>query len=82
MALILNARYSARKTTIITTNYPNLSAKPLRSLDDPKKTRYQKDSEDAMREETLGDRIGDRIWSRLAEMCMEVIWSGRTSGKV
>jgi len=72
VALILNARYNAKKTTIITTNYPNLPAKSLRSLDDPKKSRQQRDAEDAMREETLGDRIGDRMWSRLAEMCIEV----------
>jgi len=77
VALILNARYNAKKTTIITTNYPNLPAKPLQSLDDPKKTRQQKDAEDAMREETLGDRIGARMWSRLAEMCVEVNLVGK-----
>jgi len=72
VALILNARYNAKRTTIITTNYPNRPAKPFRSLDDPKRSREQKDAEEAMREETLGDRIGDRMWSRLAEMCVEV----------
>jgi len=30
-----------------------------------------------MREETLGDRIGDRMWSRLAEMCIEMNLVGR-----
>ena len=77
VALILNARYNAKKTTIITTNYPNLPARSLRSLDDPKKSRPQKDAEEAMREETLGDRIGDRMWSRLAEMCVEVNLVGK-----
>lgn len=77
VALILNARYNAKKTTIITTNYPNLPAKSLRSLDDPRRTRPQRDAEDAMREETLGDRIGDRMWSRLAEMCVEVNLAGK-----
>jgi DNA replication protein DnaC len=77
VALILNARYNGKKTTIITTNYPNLPAKSLRSLDDPKKNRHQRDAEEAMREETLGDRIGDRMWSRLAEMCVEVNLVGK-----
>jgi len=72
VALILNARYNANKTTIITTNYPNLPAKSLRSQEDPKISRQQRQAEEAMREETLGDRIGDRMWSRLAEMCIEV----------
>ena len=73
VALILNARYNAKKTTIITTNYPNRPARSLRYPDDAGKTSQQKkDADEAMREETLGDRIGDRMWSRLAEMCIEV----------
>jgi DNA replication protein DnaC len=76
VALILNARYNANKTTIITTNYPNLAAKSLRSQEEPKISRQQRQAEEAMREETLGDRIGDRMWSRLAEMCIEVRLEG------
>jgi DNA replication protein DnaC len=76
VALILNARYNANKTTIITTNYPNLPAKSLRSQEEPKISRQQRQAEEAMREETLGDRIGDRMWSRLAEMCIEVRLEG------
>ena len=62
VAHILNTRYNDRRTTIITTNYANLP--PL----DPTTTRS--------REETLGDRIGERMRSRLAEMCVRIEMSG------
>lgn len=66
VAHILNTRYNDRRTTIITTNYPN--AAPLGSeLSIPKA---------AMREETLGDRIGERMRSRLQEMCVVVEMHG------
>jgi DNA replication protein DnaC len=60
VAHILNTRYNDRRTTIITTNYPN--AAPLGP--EPGSARA------AMREETLGDRIGERMRSRLQEMCV------------
>ena len=58
---ILNTRYNDKRTTIITTNYKDLppgatdgiTQGPVRSA----------------REETLGDRIGERMRSRLHEMC-------------
>ncbi len=61
VAHILNTRYNDRRTTIITTNYANLP--PLTSV-----------GGDAgrLREETLGDRIGERMRSRLQEMCVVV----------
>jgi DNA replication protein DnaC len=64
VALILNTRYNDKRTTLITTNYPNAAAALARSAD---KT---------IREETLGDRIGERMRSRLAEMCVEVEMRG------
>src|ERR1700749_3981130 len=64
VALILNTRYNDKRTTLITTNYPNAAAALAR--DTPK----------ANREETLGDRIGERMRSRLAEMCVEVEMRG------
>jgi DNA replication protein DnaC len=58
VAHILNTRYNDKRTTIITTNYadqpPGGSGTASR----------------AMREESLGDRIGERMRSRLAEMCV------------
>lgn len=57
VALILNTRYNDKRTTIITTNYPDLAPA-------------------AKKEETLGDRIGERMRSRLAEMCVRVEMTG------
>jgi DNA replication protein DnaC len=66
VAHILNTRYNDRRTTIITTNYANLP--PLGSeLAGPRA---------AVREETLGDRIGERMRSRLQEMCVVVEMTG------
>jgi len=69
VALILNSRYNDKLTTIITTNYPDLSAAGG-GLSDPER---------AAREPTLGDRIGDRMRSRLAEMCVKIEMNVRTS---
>ncbi len=66
VALILNTRYNDRQTTIITTNYADL----------PAGGGALSDVERAAREATLGDRIGDRMRSRLAEMCVRVEMKG------
>src|SRR3984957_913910 len=60
VALILNTRYNDKQTTIVTTNYADLAA------GNGAKT----DAERAAREKTLGARFGDRVPSRLAEMCV------------
>jgi DNA replication protein DnaC len=67
VALVLNSRYNDRLTTVITTNYEDVpaGAGPLT------------DAERAGREQTLGDRIGDRMLSRLAEMCIRVKMTGK-----
>jgi DNA replication protein DnaC len=67
VALILNTRYNDRQTTIITTNYQDLPAGGGNLTD----------AERAAREPSLGDRIGDRMRSRLAEMCIRVWMSGK-----
>ena len=66
VALILNTRYNDRQTTIITTNYE----------DKPAGQGAKSDAERAAREPTLGDRIGDRMRSRLSEMCIRVEMKG------
>jgi DNA replication protein DnaC len=66
VSLILNARYNDKQTTIITTNYPDL----------PAGGGGLTEAERAAREQTLGDRIGDRMRSRLAEMCVRVEMTG------
>jgi DNA replication protein DnaC len=67
VAHILNTRYNDRRTTIITTNYAN--AGPLGSM-------LELTGNSRLREETLGDRIGERMRSRLQEMCVVVEMKG------
>jgi DNA replication protein DnaC len=67
VALILNSRYNDKLTTIITTNYADL----------PAGKGAKNDPERAAREPSLGDRIGDRMLSRLAEMCIRVEMTGK-----
>ena len=64
VSLILNTRYNNNKTTIITTNFDD---KPAGVLGGPRA---------AAREETLGDRIGERMRCRLHEMCRIVKLEG------
>jgi DNA replication protein DnaC len=66
VAHILNTRYNDRRTTIITTNYANLP--PLGTAGGDAAVR--------LREETLGDRIGERMRSRLQEMCVVMEMQG------
>jgi DNA replication protein DnaC len=66
VAHILNTRYNDRRTTIITTNYANL----------PPLGMELNAARIAMREESLGDRIGERMRSRLQEMCVVVEMTG------
>lgn len=61
---ILNTRYNDKRTTIITTNFSDQAAGHLSG---PRA---------AAREETLGDRIGERMRSRLHEMCRVVQMEG------
>lgn len=67
VALILNTRYNDKLCTIITSNYPDL----------PAGGGARSDAERAAREQTLGDRIGDRMRSRIAEMCVLVEIKGK-----
>ena len=68
---VLNSRYNSCRTTIITTNYANLTATVNQPWMAPS-NRLRAVS----REETLGDRIGERIRSRLQEMCASLEMQG------
>lgn len=76
VALILNTRYNDKRTTLITTNYADQP---------PGGTGGGTGASRAVRDETLGDRIGERMRSRLAEMCVVVEMRGedfrRTVGR-
>ena len=65
VALVLNTRYNDKRTTLITTNYADLP---------PGGVPRAKGSGSG--EETLGDRIGERMRSRLAEMCVLIEMRG------
>src|SRR5438105_1565506 len=71
VAQILNSRYNERRTTIITTNYANSAS--LVAAGAGAETAARR----AMRDETLGDRIGERMLSRLQEMCVAVEIHGK-----
>lgn len=62
---ILNTRYNDKRTTVITTNFDDLPPGRGRSA-----------LEKTSREDTLGDRIGERMRSRLHEMCRAVDMQG------
>lgn len=64
VSLVLNTRYNDKLTTIITTNFMD---GPAAGVGAPR----------GAREETLGDRIGERMRSRLFEMCRLVQVQGK-----
>jgi DNA replication protein DnaC len=72
ISLILNNRYNARKTTIITANYHN---RPPLGVEYEGRDNLSA-AKRVMREETLGDRIGERMRSRLNEMCRKAEMTG------
>lgn len=65
---ILNSRYNEKKTTIITTNFPNLPPGEGQAF----RGSASEAARQAVRGETLGDRITERMRSRLHEMCRVV----------
>jgi DNA replication protein DnaC len=66
VGLILNTRYNDKKPTIITTNYP----------DGPEITKEVDKFKQVTTPDTLGDRIGERMRSRIHEMCRIVQVNG------
>lgn len=69
VSLILNTRYNEERTTIITTNLAD--APPAGAADDSPSSARR-----AAREATLGDRITERMRSRLHEMCKIIEMQG------
>ena len=67
VSLLLNTRYNDNRTTIITTNFEDEPAGGTISISAAKAS---------TRNETLGDRIGNRMLSRLHEMCRTVTLDG------
>jgi DNA replication protein DnaC len=75
---IINGRYNDKRSTIITTNLPNTAPATMAVVSE-----YGR-SVPAVRGDTLGDRIGARMHSRLQQMCQVVEMAGddyRVKGK-
>jgi DNA replication protein DnaC len=68
VSIILNARYNEKRTTLITSNFLDGPSAATNGLSGPHR---------AAREETLGDRVGERMRSRLFEMCRLVLVNGK-----
>ena len=73
VSLILNTRYNEKLTTIITTNLPDL---PERDAVPNEDSRSRAAARHAASEPTLGDRITERMRSRLHEMCRKIDMQG------
>jgi DNA replication protein DnaC len=78
VSYILNHRYNEKKTTIITTNFPDLPSRQALADERIKQQELRISEEQtraalvAGREKTLGDRITDRMRSRIHDMCRVV----------
>ena len=68
VSLILNARYNDNRTTLITTNFEDHPAAGTNGAGSALRS--------ATRTESLGDRIGERMRSRLHEMCRIIKMDG------
>jgi DNA replication protein DnaC len=66
VSLIINTRYNDQKAVILTTNFEDLPAAAAVPIDEPID---QFRTKQAARKYNLGDRIGERMRSRLHEMC-------------
>jgi DNA replication protein DnaC len=63
---ILNKRYNEKRVTLLTTNYLDTAEKA------PAPLRMPSGQSVAARDESLADRLGQRVRSRLYEMCRTV----------
>jgi DNA replication protein DnaC len=70
---ILNARYNDKRITILTTNYFDTVAPAPTAIASPRRTLLPSgQAVSAAREDSLTDRLGMRVRSRLYEMCRTV----------
>jgi DNA replication protein DnaC len=72
--VIISHRYNSKKTTIFTTNYTESKAT---TLAEPLRGKDSVASEAEQVRDTLAERVGPRIYSRLKEMCHFVLMKGR-----
>jgi DNA replication protein DnaC len=75
VSFLLNTRYNANRATIVTTNFPD--EPEVQWQETPKSFSASEQARAAMRRETLGDRITERMRSRLHEMCRTIQMHGQ-----
>jgi DNA replication protein DnaC len=80
--LIINTRYNTSRTTIITTNFLDEPAAGVVDPDARKRSESFAAARAAAKDESLGDRIGERMRSRLHEMCRVVKMAGKDYRKI
>jgi len=74
VSYVINHRYNEQRTTIVTTNFPDLQPGALQGSS--RNFSQAEMAQAAARDETLGDRITERMRSRLHEMCRIVTLDG------
>ena len=73
MFYIINHRYNHKRLTIFTSNYPDEEG----DEEDGRQTFFKKSGFQKPGEDTLLDRIGVRLRSRIYEMCKVVRMEGK-----
>jgi len=80
VSLILNTRYNEDRTTLITSNFldgPAAGTPEAKQLRVAQREKKEQSVEPTAEDLTLADRIGERMRSRLFEMCRPVLLSGK-----
>jgi DNA replication protein DnaC len=72
VAHILNSRYNDKRTTILTSNFLDLEPRGAAPEEDLRRTKKERSLYNFPNEESLTDRIGVRMRSRLYEMCKAI----------
>ncbi|MBZ5554673.1 MAG: ATP-binding protein [Acidobacteriia bacterium] len=76
VAYILNARYNDKRTTLLTTNFLDTEPRGPAPEDDMRRGKKDRAAQNYPVEESLTDRIGVRMRSRLFEMCKAIDMTG------
>jgi len=72
VAYILNARYNDKRTTLLTTNFLDTGPQGPAPEEDMRRSKRDRAANNYPVEESLTDRIGVRMRSRLFEMCKAI----------
>jgi DNA replication protein DnaC len=76
VAYILNARYNDKRTTLLTTNFLDIEPRTPSPDEDMRRSKKERPPSNYPVEESLTDRIGVRMRSRLFEMCKAIDMNG------